>query len=83
MKRHIFLYIITSIFLVGCSEMYDEALGLYPTLTPRYMTVTPTALSYSALPSSKSLQVTSTETPWEIENEIDSLSKTTVHFRVK
>ena len=74
MKRHIFLYIITSIFLVGCSEMYDEALGLYPTLTPRYMTVTPTALSYSALPSSKSLQVTSTETPWEIENEIDWIS---------
>lgn len=54
--------------------MYDEALGLYPTLTPRYMTVTPTALSYSALPSSKSLQVTSTETPWEIENEIDWIS---------
>ena len=74
MKRHIFLYIITSIFLVGCSEMYDEALGLYPTLTPRYMTVTPTALSYSALASSKSLQVTSTETPWEIENEIDWIS---------
>ena len=74
MKRHIFLYIITSIFLVGCSEMYDEALGLYPTLTPRYMAVTPTALSYSALASSKSLQVTSTETPWEIENEIDWIS---------
>lgn len=74
MKRHIFLYIITSIFLVGCSEMYDEALGLYPTLTPRYMAVTPTALSYSALASIKSLQVTSTETPWEIENEIDWIS---------
>ncbi len=54
--------------------MYDEALGLYPTLTPRYMTVTPTALSYSALASSKSLQVTSTESPWEIENEIDWIS---------
>ena len=54
--------------------MYDEALGLYPTLTPRYMAVTPTALSYSALASSKSLQVTSTETPWEIENEIDWIS---------
>ena len=38
------------------------------------MTVTPTALSYSALASSKSLQVTSTETPWEIENEIDWIS---------
>lgn len=74
MKRHIFLYILSSIFLVGCSEKYDEGLGLYPTLTPRYMVVTPTALSYSALASSKSLQVTSTETPWEIENEIGWIS---------
>lgn len=54
--------------------MYDETLGLYPTLTPRYMAVTPTTLSYSALASSKSLQITSTETPWEIENEIDWIS---------
>ena len=75
MKQHIFLYIIISILFIGCIEKYNEGWGLYPTLTPRYMTVTPTALSYSALASSKSLQVTSTETPWEIENEIDWIGR--------
>ena len=74
MKRHIFLYIIACLLLVGCSEKYDEGLGLYPTLTPRYMAVTPTALSYSAQASSNTLQVTSTETPWKIENGIDWIS---------
>lgn len=74
MKRLKFLYIIVCLLLVGCSEKYDEVLGLYPTLTPRYMVVTPTALSYSAQASSKTLKVTSTETPWKIENGIDWIS---------
>lgn len=74
MKRHIFLYITAFLLLIGCSEKYEEGLELYPTLTPRYIAVTPTALSYSALPSSQSLQVTSSETPWSIENSIDWIS---------
>ena len=75
MKRHIYLYIIACLLFAGCSEKYDEELGLYPTLTPRYIAVTPTALSYPALASSKSLQITSTETSWKIEeNGIDWIS---------
>ena len=38
------------------------------------MAVTPTALSYSAQASSNILHVTSTDTPWKIENEIDWIS---------
>lgn len=74
MKRHIFLYIIAYFLLVGCSEKYDEGLGLYPTLIPRYIAVTPSALSYSAMASSNTLQITSTETPWNIENGIEWIS---------
>lgn len=74
MKRHIFLYIIAYLLLVGCSEKYDEGLGLYPTLIPRYIAVTPSALSYSAMASSNTLQITSTETPWNIENGIEWIS---------
>lgn len=74
MKRYIFLYIIANFLLVGCTEGYDETLGLYPTLTPRYLEVRPTLLSYISTPSSKTLHVTSAETPWRIENEIDWIS---------
>lgn len=77
MKRQILLYIITCLILVGCSEKYDEELGLYPTLTPRYITATPTALYYSAIASSKTLQITSFETPWLIKNEIEWFSTST------
>lgn len=74
MKRHTFLYIIACILLVGCSEKFDEGLGLHPTLIPRYVAVTPTVLSYSAQASSSTLQVKCAETPWKIENGIDWIS---------
>ena len=74
MNRHIIIYILVALILVGCSEKYDEGLGLYPTLTPRYMTITPTSLTYASSPSTKAINITSTQTPWKIENGIDWVS---------
>lgn len=74
MKRHIIYIILACFILSSCSEKYDKGLDLYPTLIPRYLAVTPTALSFSSASSSNTLQVTSTETPWRIENGIDWIS---------
>ena len=73
MNRYI-TYIIFSLLLIGCSEQYDESLGLYPTLTPRYMTVTPTLLTYASSAGTQSVNVTSTQTPWKLENGIEWVS---------
>ena len=73
MNRYI-TYIIFSLLLIGCSEQYDESLGLYPTLTPRYMTVTPTLLTYASSAGTQSVNVTSTQTPWKMENGIEWIS---------
>ena len=73
MKKHL-IYIIAALLLVGCSEQYDESLGLSPTLTPRYVNVTPTSLTYSSSEGSQSLTVTSMQTPWKMENGIDWVS---------
>ena len=67
-------YIIFSLLLIGCSEQYDESLGLYPTLTPRYMTVTPTSLTYASAAGTQPVNVTSTQTPWKLENGIEWIS---------
>jgi len=73
MNRYI-TYIIFSLLLIGCSEQYDESLGLYPTLTPRYMTVTPTSLTYASAAGTQPVNVTSTQTPWKLENGIEWIS---------
>ena len=67
-------YIIFSLLLIGCSEQYNESLCLYPTLTPRYMTVTPTSLTYASAVGTQSVNVTSTQTPWKLENGIEWVS---------
>ena len=61
---------------MGCSEQYDENLGLSPTLKPRYVNVTPTSLTFTSAPSTQSLTVTSAQTPWKMENAIQWLSLT-------
>ena len=73
MNRYI-TYMIFSLLLIGCSEQYDESLGLYPTLTPRYMTVTPTLLTYASSAGTQSVNVISTQTPWKLENGIEWIS---------
>lgn len=73
MNRHFIIYVIT-LLLVGCSEKYDESLGLYPTLTPRYISATPTSLTYAATSETKSVAVNSMQTPWKLENGIDWVS---------
>lgn len=58
--------------LIGCTEKYDEGLGLYPTLVPRYISVSPTEFVFEALSSkTKQINVSSTDTPWNIENSVD------------
>ena len=69
MNRYI-TYIVISLLLIGCSEQYEESLGLYPTLTPRYLTVTPTSFTYASSAGTRLVKVTSTQTPWKMENGI-------------
>lgn len=73
MNRYI-TYIIVTLLLIGCSEKYDESLGLYPTLTPRYMTITPTSLTYESPAGTQSVNVKSTQTPWKTVNGIEWIS---------
>lgn len=65
---------IASILLIGCSEKYDKELGLYPTLTPRYISVSPTYLSFGSNASAQSLDIEALETPWKIENGVEWLT---------
>ncbi len=67
-------YIIFSLLLIGCSEQYNESLGLSPTLTLRYMSVTPTSLTYESSASTQPISVTSNKTPWKMENGIEWIS---------
>ena len=73
MKR-LHLIIIATLLLIGCSEKYDESLGWTPTLTPRYLAVSPTTLTYTSSSESKTLEVKSTQTSWRFENAIDWVS---------
>lgn len=74
MNRHLIIFICAALVLVGCSDKYDESLGLYPTLIPRYMAIVPTSLTYASKPSTQAVSITSTQTPWKIENGIDWIS---------
>ncbi len=60
--------------LIGCSDKYDKSLDLYPTLVPRYITISPTSLTFSSSTGKKSIDVTTTETPWKTENEVEWIS---------
>lgn len=73
MKR-LHLIIIATLLLIGCSEKYDESLGWTPTLTPRYLAVSPATLTYTSSSESKTLEVKSTQTSWLFENAIDWVS---------
>lgn len=74
--KHIGLYILLiCIVLVGCSDKYSTELGLKPTLTPRYLRVSPTSLSFSAnQTSSQIVDIETMETPWKVDNAIDWVS---------
>ena len=74
--KHIGLYILlVCIVFVGCSDKYSPDLGLKPTLTPRYLRVSPTSLSFSAnQASSQSVDIETMETPWKVDNAINWVS---------
>lgn len=74
--RHVGLYILlVCIVFVGCSDKYSSELGLKPTLTPRYLRVSPTSLSFPAnQTSSQSVDIETMETPWKVDNAIDWVS---------
>lgn len=72
--KKIIIYMTASLFLIGCSEKYDKEVGLYPTLTPRYISVSPTDLSFESKASAQSLGIEALETPWKIENGIEWLT---------
>lgn len=75
MKQYLIILLAICMVFTGCSETYTDSLGLYPTLTPRYMTVSPTSMTFPATDArTKDLSITSTETPWKMENAIDWIS---------
>lgn len=74
MSRFFLIYILFLLTLTGCSEIYDVNMELYPTLKPRYISVSPTSLTFVSTSDSKNILVTSTETPWVIDNDIDWIS---------
>ncbi len=79
MKRIGLYILLASSALVGCSDKYSTELGLKPTLTPRYLGVTPTSLSFAAnQPSNQNVSIETMETPWKAENAIDWVSLSTV-----
>lgn len=70
MKRFL-LPILLCTILIGCSEKYEEGLGFSPALVPRYLSVSPTEIQFTATETqTKSLTVTSADTPWKIDNDI-------------
>lgn len=77
--KHIGLYILlVCMVFAGCSDKYSSELGLKPTLTPRYLRVSPTSLSFSAnQTSSQSVDIETMETPWKVDNAIDWVSIST------
>lgn len=74
--KHFRLYIlIASIGFASCSDKYSSELGLTPSLTPRYLNVSPTTLLYTATQTSaQNLNIESMETPWKIDNGIEWVS---------
>lgn len=74
--KHIGLYILlVCMVFAGCSDKYSSDFGLKPTLTPRYLRVSPTSLSFSAnQTSSQSVDIETMETPWKVDNAIDWVS---------
>ena len=61
--------------LVGCSDEYSDGLGLIPTLTPRYLKVSSTSLSFSAVPATgETVSIETVQTPWKIDNSADWIS---------
>lgn len=77
MKR-ILLYLLIAAVLVGCSDSYSGNVALKPTLSARYMNVTPNELTFNAeQASAQTLNIMSAGTPWKIENGLDwvNLSK--------
>lgn len=73
MKKTSFIYIIICLALVGCSDEFEGSmLGLTPTLSPTYLNVNPTSLSFGTpYQETKQIAVTSINTPWTVNNEIN------------
>lgn len=76
MKRlYTYILLLSCIVLIGCTDEYDEGGGLYPTLVPRYISVSPTSFTFEAKTTEKkTIDISSTETPWIIDNMVDWVS---------
>lgn len=69
MKRHI-LYIVACLALFGCSDTYDEGLGLTLSETPRFLDVSQDRLRFDARPQAEQkLIIKSIQTPWKLIND--------------
>ena len=74
--KHLEAYIVLTVLLcIGCSDRYSEETGLKPTITPRYLKVSPSTLFFSANASAgEEVNVKTVDTPWKTENGIDWVS---------
>lgn len=78
MRRFLF-NLLACLALVGCSDDYEGVTTPVPSLTPRQLAVSESTLSFTAnATETKSLDITSVSTPWQIENGINwvTLSET-------
>lgn len=74
MKRYL-LYILTICLFLSCAEEYREESGFYPTLLSRHLSVTPTTMSFLANASlEKTLNISSAQTAWKIDNTLEWIS---------
>lgn len=75
MKLSYIYIIVLSAILLGCTDKYESATGFYPSLVPRYLSVTPNKFTIDAKDTdAKALNITSTDTPWMIDNSVDWIS---------
>ena len=65
-------------FVIGCSEKYEEGSVYKPALYPRYLNVSPTSMTFAATATdAQPLIVNSVETPWVIENGVEWVNVST------
>lgn len=76
MKRRFYIFLLTLVSLYGCTEEYNEEVNVGPTLTPRYLAVNPTILTTPSRANKQQVEITSTETPWIFDNDIEWISLT-------
>lgn len=75
-----YFFIFICLALCGCNEKYTSSSGLRPTLTPNYLSASPTNLFFTSEASvaPHAITIQSFNTPWVIDNNISWISISTI-----